>query len=222
MQKNVMIGYKIVRYKDGRLHSVFSPQIWYTIGDTYREPARLNHHGGYYVFHTPHLPIIWKQIPSKWTQYDADGHRTFAVVKCEVWGKHVSYGTKHAYACMRPIELMHVFEAANIEFAVANDKLVYHSVPTCLALRATVIAPTKGQEVTYTARMYLPNRGYHIRTRKDGYNPADIVYWKRRAGSEHSWSMHRFNLNAIEQWNKRYEHSGRVKSPVLTIDWIWH
>lgn len=127
-----VIRYKIVEVHEGVYRSLYDPEYTYQIGKTYRQAARENHQGGFYV-HPRHITRQrWlsdssrqddkeRPAPSPFEMYFLEGrlvsahpipHHEYAVLACECWGSRVKYaGSKEAYGHLRPIEVIAQFSA---------------------------------------------------------------------------------------------------------------
>ena len=87
---------------DGSLASIFDDEVTYEIGKTRCEKVRDDHGGGYYVRQCPVLALT-APVPDE----SDNAGLPRRVVRCEVWGRHVDYGTsKSAWTYCRPTAMV--------------------------------------------------------------------------------------------------------------------
>lgn len=200
--RRVEYGYKVVQFTHSGLCSVYNPDYVYELGCTYRQPARPNHNGGFYVLPVPHVTTLWKALPQK----HLHGGSLYAVLRCEVWGRQVDYGLKRAYACLRPVEIIGLIGTDTLSLTDRYGRFVRRVLPTALAVRA-VIVERHGHTTEYCARVYDPERGYYVRMRNDKYNPISTVYWSVFDADQYTYAEHVRNIRCIDAWNIRHQHS---------------
>lgn len=95
------IAYKALALVDGELRSIFSGEL-YELGQEKRQVAQSNHSGGYYCYDNLYDAKNC-EVPTESVYRSAPR----VVVKCEVHGKKIVYGTgKMARTYLKPIEIV--------------------------------------------------------------------------------------------------------------------
>lgn len=94
------IGYKAVAYVGGELKSIFSAEK-YTLGTRKADAVADDHGGGYYFYASPE-EACRAEVPNA----SALINEKRVILKCEMSGRGLAYGSKLAASYIRPIEII--------------------------------------------------------------------------------------------------------------------
>lgn len=94
------IGYKAVAYVGGELKSIFSAEK-YTLGKRKSEAVADDHGGGYYFYASPEEACN-AEVPNS----SALKTEKRVILKCEMSGRGLAYGSKLAASYIRPLEII--------------------------------------------------------------------------------------------------------------------
>jgi hypothetical protein len=110
-ERPTRIGYKIVRYDMGVLHSLYDPRIEYVLGKRLTQQALLYHAGGFYAYASPELALnllLFNTINS----INQKGYKCWqcAMISVKLAGRMIEYdGSKIAATYLTPLEILHVY-----------------------------------------------------------------------------------------------------------------
>lgn len=103
------IAYKLVKVVDGKMLSLYDGTTEYIIGKRLVQKARNGHRGGYYAYRTIEELDAALRSDSLVPSGCLDGVDRVALLKCELNGTIITYGTKLAATYLRPLEALYTF-----------------------------------------------------------------------------------------------------------------
>lgn len=106
------IAYKLVKVNGDKLLSLYDSKTEYTIGKRLVQAARENHQGGYYSYSTEKAVRVALAAGTIVPRECLTEVEKFALLRCEIAGKIITYGNKQASTYLTPIEIVETIDVA--------------------------------------------------------------------------------------------------------------
>lgn len=109
--QSTQVAYKLVKVEGDRMLSLYDSTTEYTLGRRLAQKAQGDHQGGYYAYATA------EQVRDAWTNKTlvparcTEGVEQLALLKCEISGTVISYGSKLAATYLKPVAVVETFSA---------------------------------------------------------------------------------------------------------------
>lgn len=107
--QNLRLAYKLVRLDGEKMVSLYDGSTEYAIGKRLAQAARDEHRGGYYAYDTAEqVRAAWDNgtlVPA--SRRPAGGQ--VALLKVEIYGTIIEYGSKLAATYLKPVEVVETF-----------------------------------------------------------------------------------------------------------------